>query len=71
MKYAWIKENKMNFYISVMCRVLKVDRTSYYHWIKCGCVVKKVDEKLNELVTVIFEQGRGNYGTRPIKKALL
>lgn len=71
MKYAWIKENKMNFQISIMCKVLKVDRASYYHWIKSGCVVKKVDEKLNELIEIIFIQGRGNYGTRPIKKALL
>lgn len=71
MKYAWIKENQMSFQVSVMCRVLKVDRVSYYYWIKNGCVAKKVDEKLNELIEVIFEQGRGNYGTRPIKKALL
>lgn len=71
MKYAWMKENQENFQVSVMCRVLKVDRASYYHWIKNGCVTKKVDEKLNELIEVIFEQGRGNYGTRPIKKALL
>jgi putative transposase len=61
----------MNFDISVMCKILKVDRASYYHWIKSGCVVKKVDEKLNELIAIIFEQGRGNYGTRRIKKALL
>ena len=54
-----------------MCKVLKVDRASYYNWIKCGCVVKKVDGKLNELIEIIFIQGRGNYGTRPIKKALL
>jgi transposase InsO family protein len=54
-----------------MCRILKVDRTSYYYWIKNGCTVKRVDEKLNELIEIIFEQGRGNYGTRRIKKALL
>jgi len=71
MKYAWIKKNQMNFKVSVMCRVLKVDRASYYHWVKSGCVIKKVDEKLNELIEIIFTQGRGNYGTRPIKKALL
>ena len=53
-----------------MCRVLKVDRVSYYHWVKNGSITKRVDEKLNELIEVIFEQGRGNYGTRRIKKAL-
>jgi transposase InsO family protein len=54
-----------------MCKILRVDRVSYYHWIKIGCVVKKVDKKLNELIEIIFTQGRSNYGTRRIKKALL
>ena len=51
-----------------MCRVLKVDKSSYYHWIKAGSVVKKVDEKLNELIEIIFVQGRQTYGTRRIKE---
>ena len=31
---------------------------------------KKVDEKLNELIEIIFVQGRDNYGTRRIKDKL-
>ena len=53
-----------------MCRVLKVDKSSYYHWIKAGCLIKKVDEKLNELIEIVFVQGRNNYGTRRIKDKL-
>ena len=53
-----------------MCKVLKVDKSSYYHWIKAGCIVKKADEKLNELIEIIFVQGRQNYGTRRIKDKL-
>jgi len=53
-----------------MCRVLKVDRASYYHWIKGGCIVQKVDKKLNELIDNIFVTGRENYGTRRIKDKL-
>ena len=53
-----------------MCKILKVDKSSYYYWIKTGCVVKKVDEKLNELIKIIFTNGRGNYGTRRIKDKL-
>lgn len=53
-----------------MCKVLKVDRASYYHWVKSGSCVKKVDEKLNELIEIIFMQGRQNYGTRRIKERL-
>jgi len=70
MKYAWMKEHSKEFQISVMCKVLKVDKSSYYHWIKTGCAVKKVDEKLNELIEIIFVQGRQNYGTRRIKDKL-
>ena len=34
-------------------------------------IVKKVDEKLNELIEIIFVQGRQNYGTRRIKDKLI
>lgn len=50
-----------------MCKVLKVNRASYYHWNKAGCVIKKVDTQLNELIQAIFIQGRNNYGTREVK----
>jgi len=70
-KYAWIKEYSKRFQVSVMCRVLKVDKSSYYRWIKGGEVVKRVDKKLNELIKMIFVQGRENYGTRRIKVQLL
>ena len=70
MKYAWIKKHSNDFNITVMCRVLKVDRSSYYHWIKTGLVVKKVDKKLNDLIKTIFIQSRAIYGTRRIKSKL-
>lgn len=54
-----------------MCRVAKVDKSSYYRWIKAGCVIKKVDNQLNELIQSIFIQGRNNYGTRRIQDKLL
>jgi len=60
----------MNFCITIMCRILKVDKSSYYHWIKCGCKQQKVDTKLNQLIRIIFKEGRGNYGTRRIQDGL-
>lgn len=53
-----------------MCKVIKVDKSSYYHWIKADCVIKKVDKQLNELIQAIFIQGRNNYGTRRIQDKL-
>lgn len=71
MKYAWINEHKTSFNIGLMCKLFKVDKSSYYHWVKSGCVVKKVDEKLNALIEIIFVQSRQTYGTRRIKDKLV
>ena len=54
-----------------MCKVIKVNRASYYHWIKAGCIIKKVDTELNNLIEAIFLQGRSLYGTRPIRDKLI
>jgi transposase InsO family protein len=54
-----------------MCKVIKVNRSAYYHWISTGCIVKKVDTQLNELIKSIFIFGRNNYGTLPIQDKLL
>ena len=50
-----------------MCKVFEVNISSYYHWIKSGCVIKKEDKQLNNLIEVIFIKGRKNYGTRRIQ----
>ena len=47
-----------------MCKVLKVNRASYYHWVKSGCIIRKIDKKLNELVEFVFIEGKNSYGTR-------
>jgi len=70
-KYAWIKEHQESFNVTLMCRIFEVDKSSYYYWVKSGCIVKKVDEKLNELVEIIFVQSRQTYGTRRIKDKLI
>ena len=54
-----------------MCKVIKVNRSGYYHWINAGCVIKKVDIELNNLIASIFIQGRNNYGTRRIQSKLV
>lgn len=54
-----------------MCKIFKVDKSSYYHWIKTGSIIKKVDKKLNELIEIIFIQSRQTYGTRRIKDKLV
>jgi transposase InsO family protein len=63
-------EHKKSFSINLMSKVFKVDKSSYYHWIKAGCVIKKEDKQLNKLIEAIFIQGRKNYGTRRIQDKL-
>lgn len=60
----------MSFNITLMCKVLQVDKSSYYHWVKNGCHIQRVDKKLNELIEIIFIQSRQTYGTRRIKSTL-
>lgn len=66
-----MKEFEEKFAITLMCKVLKVNRSAYYHWVNNGCVVNKVDERLNQLIKDIFYQYREVYGTRRIKKVLV
>ena len=54
-----------------MCKIFAVDKSSYYNWIKQGSIVQKVDQKLNELIEIIFIQSRQTYGTRRIKDKLV
>lgn len=65
-----MKEHKQSFSINLMSKVFKVDKSSYYHWIKAGCIIKKEDTQLNNLIEAIFVQGRKNYGTRRIQDKL-
>ena len=66
-----MKEFGEEFNITLMCKVLKVNRSAYYHWISNGCIINKVDERLNKRIKDIFYQYREVYGTRRIKEALV
>lgn len=66
-----MKAYEKSFTISVMCKVLKVNRSAYYHWVNNGCVIDRVDVQLNTLIKDIFYQYREVYGTRRIKEVLV
>ena len=62
-----IKANAHKYSVSAMCRVLQVNRSSYYYEAK-----QKPDEsELASEITQIFRASRNNYGTRKIKKELM
>jgi transposase InsO family protein len=61
-----IKANAHKYSVSAMCRVLQINRSTYYYDAK----EKTDDSELTSEITDIFETSRNNYGTRKIKKEL-
>ena len=54
-----------------MCRLMQVSRSGYYEWLSNPeCDRAKEDKELTCKIEVIFQEGRKNYGARPIKKEL-
>lgn len=54
-----------------MCRFMKVSRSSYYEWLNNpDCDRANKDNELLIMIKEIFAEGRGNYGSRSIKKKL-
>ena len=62
-----IKANAHEYSVSAMCRVLQVNRSTYYY----GAKQKPDESELASEITEIFRAGRNNYGTRKIKKGLM
>lgn len=61
-----IKANAHKYSVSAMCRVLQVNRSTYYYEAKS----KPDESELVSDIKEIFESSRHNYGTRKIKKEL-
>ena len=54
-----------------MCKFMKVSRSGYYEWLSNpGCNRDKEDRELTCKIRAIFQEGRSNYGVRPIKREL-
>lgn len=54
-----------------MCRLLEVNRSSYYDWLNSEPTLRKLEkQRLMEKIKMIFTQSRMTYGTRRIKIAL-
>jgi transposase InsO family protein len=61
-----MKANAHKYSVSAMCRVLQVNRSTYYYEAK----QKKEESGLVSEIREIFLASRNNYGTRKIKKEL-
>jgi putative transposase len=66
-----MKQYKDEFSVSLMCRMMQVSRSAFYDWLhRSESEREKQDTQLLEMIKLIFNKGRGAYGTRHIKAAL-
>jgi putative transposase len=64
MKYQFIEQNKQEFPIVVMCRVLDVSESGFYAWRKRpACQRKREDAQLTEELRQEFSAHQGRYGS--------
>lgn len=71
MKYAWIKQQSVDYGISILCQFMKVCRSAYYAWLRAPESLYALANKvLSEKIKVIFKASRQTYGTRRLKREL-
>jgi hypothetical protein len=59
MIYRFIREHTVEFRVETMCRVLKVSRTAYYHWLIVPISQRRIqDEVIKERIVKIYNESR-------------
>jgi putative transposase len=70
--YELIHTEKVNYPITLMCKVLKLARSGYYAWCKRKLSPRNQEnEILSEQIKLIHESSRQTYGSPRIKAALV
>jgi putative transposase len=63
-RFAFVKDNRNGFPVSVLCDVLAVSRSGYYAWLRRKPSTRAVRrEELAGRVRAVHEQSRGTYGS--------
>jgi len=64
MKYHFIEQQKQEFPVVVMCRVLAISESGYYAWLKRPvCQRKREDAQLTKAIEQVFTSHHGRYGS--------
>lgn len=66
MRYRFVDQNRFEYAVEKMCRMLKISRSGYYAWKNQKPVRRKLDERLKVKIGEIYRRGRGNYGVGKI-----
>jgi transposase InsO family protein len=71
-RFAFIDAKKAEYKVSTLCRVLKVQRSGYYAWVKREESSRVVeDRKLVVEVRAVFAESKKRYGSPRIQRELL
>jgi putative transposase len=67
----FIKENRKEFGISLICKILGISRSSYHQWLNRQVTQRKNEKlKLVEMIKYYYSLGRGSYGIPRITASL-
>ncbi|WP_143441137.1 IS3 family transposase [Idiomarina abyssalis] len=70
-KYAFIRDHQNQFSVSAMCRVLKLNRSGFYAWLKKPLSNRAIeDARLLKRIKAFFIASGGTYGSPWIHKDL-
>ena len=71
MRYRFIEQERPNYAVSLLCRVMQVSRSGLYAWRRRPKSERaKQDEALTERIKVIHAQSRGLYGAHRLHAEL-
>jgi transposase InsO family protein len=71
-KFAFIKDHRVRWPVSVMCRVLQVSRPGFYAWRKRRPSARqKRAERLLARIRTVHQENRERYGSPRVHRALL
>ena len=64
MKYQFIEQQKQEFPVVIMCRVLNVSESGFYAWRKRPiCQRQREDAQLSTHIRQVFPSHQGRYGS--------
>ena len=71
LRFQFISDNREQFNLSAMCRVMSVSRSGFYEWLSRPVSKRsQEDQALKADIRVIHEKSRQIYGERRIKDDL-
>ena len=72
MKYCFIEENKSSFGVALLCSVLQVSRSAYYHWKKKGLSFRDLWRlELISKILQVYESSKKTYGAPRVYHQLI